>query len=170
MIITQDELKKLLSYDPETGEFIWLCKKRKSNINGFAGTLAYRGGKKYIQLSINLKKYYAHRLAWFYVNGFWPKNEIDHINGNGCDNRIENLRCVDRVENCRNQRKRNDNKSGITGVCWDKKQNKWKSYINIYGIFKNIGHFDNLFDAACSRKSMQQYYLFHKNHGDNRPL
>ena len=170
MAITQAELKELLHYDQYTGVFTWLCNKRKPNSLGYAGTIAHRKGKKYMQICINFKKYYSHRLAWFYTNKEWPENEIDHIDGNGLNNKINNLRPVTRAENTKNTRKYNTNKSGLTGVCWDKRESKWKSYINIDGVLKNIGYFDNIFDAACSRKSASIKYEFHKNHGSNRPL
>jgi len=170
MTITQEELKRLLHYDPDTGVFVWLCNKRKSNEFGNAGTIANRRGKKYIQISINFKKYYAHRLAWLYMHGSLPKNQIDHINGNGIDNMICNLREVTIIENRRNHRKYITNKTGMTGACRDKRCGKWKTYIHLYGILKNIGYFDNIFDAACSRKNANIEYCFHKNHGSDRPL
>lgn len=170
MTITQEELKKLLNYDPETGIFKWICNKRRSNGSGCAGTLVYRNGKRYMQISIDSKKYYAHRLAWLYMYSEFPHNTIDHINGNGLDNSVSNLRDVTIVDNRRNHRKYNTNKSGLVGVCWDNTYKKWKSYINLYGVLKNIGHYDNIFDAACARKSAQHKYGFHKNHGSDRPL
>ena len=88
-MITQEELKELLDYNPETGLFTWNVYNNIKN-KTTAGT--FNDG--YIQIKIKQKIYQAHRLAWLYVYGEWPKGQIDHINGIRDDNRIENLRDV----------------------------------------------------------------------------
>jgi hypothetical protein len=108
------ELKRLYSYNEETGEF-W----RLVSAGGrAAGTLA--GGKRkdgYIQLAINGKLYLAHRLAFLYVRGEWPSMDIDHIDGNRRNNRFSNLREATKIENQQNQKRaQRNNASGFLGV------------------------------------------------------
>ena len=99
-MITQEELKSLLSYDPETGEFTWLFsgKGKKKKIAG-----CLKKDSKYIVIRINKKLYKAHRLAWLYVYGVFPVLDIDHINGIRSDNKISNLREVPRNINLYNR-------------------------------------------------------------------
>lgn len=169
--ITQKYLKEIFNYDAETGILTW--KVRLSSAAGIGENAGYEwvssAGKTYILIGLKNKLYRAHRLIWMYVHGKWP-NEIDHINGCGTDNKIVNLRNVSRVINSQNQRMSTRNKSGVTGVCWDKRYNKWKAYITVNVKLNNIGSFDSLFDAICARKSAEVEYEFHKNHGMDRPL
>ena len=102
-------------------------------------------------------------------NGDWPC-EIDHIDGNGLNNKISNLRNVSRVENSKNQRKSTRNKSGVVGVCWDRTYNKWKASIRVNGVLHHVGQFKSLFDAVCASKQSELKYDFHRNHGGARPL
>lgn len=126
-MITQEQLKLILNYDPETGEFNWLVKPRnRASIGGVAGHLRKNG---YREISIKGKKYYAHRLAWLYMTGSWPKEHIDHINGNPSDNRFCNLREATRSQNMHNQGVCSNNTSGYKGVCWHKSNQKWEACI-----------------------------------------
>ena len=114
--LTQEKLKTLLNYNPETGIFTW--KKRNQNISG---TINNKG---YVVIQINNKIYLAHRLAWLYMTGLWPKNDIDHFNQVRTDNRFFNLREATRKENCQNVHKPHpNNSSGYLGVYWNKKLN-----------------------------------------------
>lgn len=169
MTITQEELKKLLHYDTETGIFTWIDIKRKKRL--IAGSVYnMSNGKKYLIIKFNMLRYGAHRLAWLYVMGKFPDNEIDHIDGNGLNNRIINLRDVTRSENKKNTRLVNTNNSGVCGVFFDKSRNNWRSSITTNGRVITIGRFNNIFDAACARKSAEFVYGFHENHGSIRPL
>lgn len=110
-MVTQDELKERLTYDPETGVFTWK-KARKGNTGRTAGTHDRDG---YIVIHLYQRQYRAHRLAWLYVYGEWPRNQIDHINGIRDDNRILNLRDVTPRENSQNQKFHRDGKpAGVT--------------------------------------------------------
>jgi hypothetical protein len=105
-------LRDEIEYDAKTGEFWW--KKRKKGKRQYdvpAGTLTVNG--RYVSIGINQKPYYAHILAWFWTYGEWPNGKIDHINGVGTDNRLENLRVVSHRVNMQNQRAaRVDNTTG----------------------------------------------------------
>jgi hypothetical protein len=114
-MITQKQLKELLSYDSNTGVFTWIKKtSNRAPVGNVAGYLNHDG---YVYIKINNKIYSAHRLAWLFTNKAYPENMIDHINGNRSDNRICNLREATRVENAYNQKKQKNNTSGVKGVC-----------------------------------------------------
>lgn len=125
-MITQLELKKQLNYDPETGIFTWVVScNNQIKTGSMAGTI---NNRNYICIQINKKIYLAHRLAWVYVYGEWPK-VIDHINGIKTDNRIENLRNVTQKENGQN---RKEHRNGhLLGTTYDKALKQWKACIII---------------------------------------
>lgn len=137
-MITQTELKELLDYNPETGIFTW--KVYRQGVKGIGSVAGYLNKAGYIKIMINGKFYQAHRLAWFYIHGEWPKNYIDHINGQKDDNRIENLRDVSRNQN---QQNRNCHRNGhLIGTTFNKHAKKWQSQIVINGKQKHIGLFE----------------------------
>lgn len=111
--LTQARLKEVLSYSLETGLFSWLVNRGKARINSIAGK---RSDKGYILISIDGFTYRAHRLAWFYVKGKWPSDQIDHKNTVKCDNRWENLRGADNQLNQINTSVSKNNKLGFKGV------------------------------------------------------
>lgn len=163
-ILTQDEVRKLFDYNPDTG---FLTRKvRLSNRNSIGenvGSLTCRG---YLAVSINRKKYLVHRLIWLYVNGDIKGNrEIDHINHNTLDNRICNLRVVSHLFNMQNSSMDKRNKSGCNGVNWHKKSQKWRAYIRINWKHTHLGTFIDLQDAINARKTAELNAGFHFNHG-----
>lgn len=139
-----DELKSVLHYNEDTGEFHWKAHKYCVKPGDKAGTTDASG---YIKITLNYKSHLAHRLAWFYVHGKFPEAEIDHINRNRSDNRIANLRLAQRFQNSQNQGKKK-NASGFPGVTWHSQRNKWRSEIRIDGRKKHLG----LFDSICEAK------------------
>jgi hypothetical protein len=161
--IIAEMVRQLLDYNPDTGIFIW----RKRPISMFsdgkqtaehncaiwngkwsgnkAGVLMESG---YIKIVINRKPYRAHRLAWVYIYGVWPK-EIDHINGVRNDNRIANLRESTRSEN--NQNKISFGRtSKYMGVCWNKQRSKWMAKIKLNRITYHLGRFDSETEAYAA--------------------
>ena len=174
--LTQEIVKELLDYNPETGVFIWRFRERRwfstdkawkignSRFSGkTAGCLDKTSG--YLIIGVLGKEYRAHRLAWLYMHGEFPKSQIDHINHVRTDNRITNLRQVSNHENAKNQRMRNNNTSGVTGVYWYESRNKWVAHITINGKYKNLGYYTNKADAITARKAAEAEYGFHENHG-----
>jgi hypothetical protein len=138
-------LKELLVYDPESGVFT-----RRTGVKGAAaGSVA--GSKRkngYVCLCVDYVDYLAHRLAWFYMTGSWPKQYIDHANGNPSDNRWSNLREATQTQQNANTRKRKDNTSGVKGVKWHSKCHKWNANICVNGVQKSLGLFDDIDSAA----------------------
>ena len=98
--MTHERLTELLSYDKDSGQFVWLkTNSNRAKAGCVAGTERKDG---YVLIGIDGVLYTAHRLAWFYVNNYWPDGVIDHINRDRSDNRFCNLRCVSRFENAQN--------------------------------------------------------------------
>jgi hypothetical protein len=104
--MTQDELKRLVRYNPETGAFIRLVSTGKgARVGDIAGSVDPKSG--YVQLWVGRQHFRAHRLAWFYMTGEWP-SLVDHINGDRSDNRWANLRQATKSQNAANQRPKKD--------------------------------------------------------------
>lgn len=160
-MLTQERLKQLFRYTPKTGRFTRLCSQPSVNAGDVAGCLQ-RG---YVKIGIDGKVYNAHRLAWLYVNGEFPENQIDHVNGVRDDNRICNLRDVTNIENHKNQKTPVNNTSGVIGVSWIKGSKKWRSKIGKEFMQIRLGEFTDKFEAICARKSAENKYEYHANHG-----
>ena len=104
-------------------------------------------------------------LAWLYVYKKWPEDCIDHINHIRTDNRIENLREVEKSQNQKNMSKDRRNKSGHSGVIWYKAYEKWSAEIWVNKVKHFLGYFENFEDAVLARKAAEERHGFHENHG-----
>lgn len=148
--LTAERVRRILDYNKDSGFFRWrfskACCIRAGDI---AGVLNSAG---YIRIKIDGKSYAAHRLAWLWSTGEWPKSEIDHINRKRSDNRIANLREATRSQNIQNGSHRINNRSGIRGVCWDKKSRMWLSSITAKG--------QRLASYHKTMMSAEAWYLF----------
>ena len=164
--MTQDELKQVLDYNPDSGEFFW-----KQQMASWipAGTPAGNLNKKlgYVQIRFRKKLYYAHRLAVLFMTGELPSDQVDHINGIRSDNRWDNLRKVTNTDNQRNAAQSKNNVSGVVGVCWDKRKQKWLARIYVESKPKFIGYFADIPTAALARKEAEKLLGYHQNHGRN---
>jgi hypothetical protein len=156
-MLTQERLKELLHYDPETGIFTWLVRPCNSmQVGNLAGTYDKNG---YLRILYKGKLYMGHWFAWLYVYGKWPDNEIDHINGNPSDNTILNLRDVTRKQNMENKKVYKNSKTGYPGVTWHSRDKKWSVRIGHYGKRISLGYFDDLNEAISARiKAENQTY------------
>ena len=159
-----ETVSKLLRYEPETGRLYWLVDRGGMKAGWEAG---YRRNDGYRYTRVMGRQYLSHLLAWLLHTEEWPKSQLDHINHKNDDNRIRNLREVTHQENQRNAKLRKDNSSGLTGVAWRESSQRWHARMTISGKPTHLGSFDNIFDAACCRKSAENRYGFHENHGTN---
>ena len=138
--LTAELVRELLHYDPDTGRFAW--RLGRFGTRGAGGRAGYTEPRGYRQIRVAGRLYLEHRLVWLYVNGTWPSNQIDHVNGIKGDNRIANLREATASENQGNQRKaRSNSTTGFLGVCWDKPNKKFRAQIMFSGKQKYIGMF-----------------------------
>jgi hypothetical protein len=113
-ILTQDRLKELLHYDPDTGVFTWIAHVKNVEIGSVAGS---DNGEGYIKIGIDNRYYGAHRLAWLYMTGKWPVGQIDHKKGKDHGNMFSNLRQAENNINAENKRNpQKNNKIGVLGV------------------------------------------------------
>lgn len=138
-------LRKHLHYNPETGEWTWLISQ--SNViqaGTHAGCITDRG---YLRIRFKGNSYYSARLAWFYMTGEWPKEQIDHANRDRLDDRWNNLREATWSDNMANRKLQGNNTSGFKGVSWDKVTNKWDVRVNRF----HIGYYDSLEEAVAVR-------------------
>jgi len=155
--LTQERLKELLHYDSETGIFTSTTTRGRTASDRVAGSLGCRG---YRRIGIDGVTYLESRLAWFYMEGHWPENDIDHINRIKSDNRWKNLRHVSRRCNMRNSNTYESNTSGITGVSWDESKRKWMAHIMVDGKSITIGRFKSKVDAARARWNAEKNITF----------
>jgi len=176
--LTPELLREFLDYNPSTGKFTHKARDRKHFTTNrgygifnsrFAGTeaIANLGGHGYYAGTVGSVMINAHIAAWAMVHGEWPNGQIDHINGDKLDNRIENLRCVTPLENACNKSKANNKTSKYIGVGWRESRKKWRAYINVsLNKYKHLGHFDTE-EEAYQARLLEQSKLsqFHENHG-----
>jgi len=155
--ITAQRLRERLDYDPETGVFVWKQasdRPREWNmrwVGKVAGVKARNYTSSYLLISIDGEKYLAHRLAWLYMTGIWPKAFIDHVNRDSFDNRWSNLREATKAQNGWNRRGADrDGSSGFRGVYRVKVKKKWKWAAKFVKEGKQIhcGYFLDKRDAA----------------------
>jgi hypothetical protein len=156
----QADLHRLFRYD---GLHLWWRERPSSivDISKPAGTIDSSRG--YRRIKVNGKIYSAHRLIWLFVHGTWPRHQIDHIDHDRLNNRIENLR--DTKENALNQSTPKNNSSGVVGISWHKRCKKWQASITVSGKLVHLGVFTRKDDAIQARKEAERKYGYHKNHG-----
>ena len=137
-----DKVKSEIRYCSYSGQFYWL--KYRAGRNDQPGHVGSGG---YLKICINRKIYLAHRLAWFLYYGRFPSKQIDHIDGDRLNNKISNLREASSTQNNRNASLRSDNKSGVRGVCWKNREQKWHAQISVDKKNISIGYFISLDEA-----------------------
>jgi hypothetical protein len=164
--LTQERLKELLHYNPETGIFM-----RVKGVQGAAkGAIVGSPDKEgYLRVGIDYITHKLHRLAVLYMEGEFPANDMDHINHVRDDNRWKNLRAATKAENAMNISLSPRNTSGFCGVAWDKKGCRWAARITAAGKTMHLGNFLEIEDAIDARKAANIKYGFHENHGKSLP-
>ena len=143
------EAHALLLYDPGTGVFTWKVDRGRNKTKGKrAGGLGNHG---YWQINLWGRLALAHRLAWAMHHWEDPGDlQIDHINRVRTDNRIVNLRLVERSANQRNRGLQKNNTSGFTGVCWNHRRNAWEAKVTLGGKLNHLGYYSTPEAAASS--------------------
>lgn len=138
---TQEQLKQLFNYDPDTGIFTFKLKTARCvKVGKIAGSLENDG---YLRIAISGERYHAHRMAFIYMNCELSNTyQVDHINGIRIDNRISNLRLATIAENSQNQRNPSSRtKTGFLGVSWKEHAKKFLARIVLDGKYIHIGYF-----------------------------
>lgn len=144
-----ERLREVLDYDPVSGQFRW---KVQLSPRGSSGSLA--GSQRpsgYIQISVDGEQHYAHRLAWMYVTGSFPKEHVDHVDGKRSNNAFKNLRECNRRENGQNR-----SSASVKGCTWDKQKGKFRAQIGVDGKIVNLGLHSTMEDAQSAYASAKR--------------
>lgn len=150
--LTPDRLRRCLSYDPAAGTFFWRASlgPGRRHLDREAGKIV----QGYRRVFVDGKSYAAQRLAWLYMTGAWPMNDVDHQNGNTLDNRWANLRDATRTQNNGNRTvKLKRKRASLKGATWDSARLRWAAYITFRGKQTNLGRFDIEEDAHAAYMS-----------------
>ncbi|MCK4710643.1 MAG: HNH endonuclease, partial [Gammaproteobacteria bacterium] len=142
-MLTQEKVKELLDYNPQTGEFLWLKHYRVNRVGTIAGCVTARG---YLCVDIDNKQYLLHRLAFLYMNGEFPPDHVDHINRDRSDNKWCNIKPSTHTENMQNK----GNNNQVIGVY--KHNNGWRAKSRqVDGLRKHLGVFKYYIQACAAR-------------------
>ena len=159
IMLTLDYLKTVLEDDSETGVFTHKpTRSPKAYPGAVAGRINTNGHR---QIGIDGERYMAHRLAWFWIHGVWPTDQIDHINGDRDNNCISNLRPATQKQNMENQMLHCNNGSGFRGVSWHKANKKWTAYVNHNGKRLYLGIYQSVDDAIKVVKASRDMLFTH---------
>lgn len=149
--LTQDYVRELFDY--KDGVLYWkVVKAARIKVGDTAGYVS----NGYLLTRVNGKNYKNHRLVWLYEYGYFPENDIDHIDRDCSNNKINNLREVSRQCNLRNTGDFNHNTSGVKGVSWCNRAKKWRAYIKINQKNKHLGRYEDFDNAVCARLAAEQ--------------
>jgi hypothetical protein len=148
--LTGSDLESLLVYNPNDGLFRHKTSRgpRSDGAGSVAGAIMSHG---YVCITLFQRQYTAHRLAWLWMIGSWPEEELDHINGDRSDNRIVNLRLATRSKNAQNGSLRSNNSTGHIGVSFDSRRGKYVARVMIDGMTVFQKRFDTLAEAVSAR-------------------
>lgn len=167
-LINQEDLKKRFHYNPDTGEFTYLIDveafKKGSRVGGLSGN-------GYWNIRINGYCYKAHRLAWLYMTGSYPLDQIDHIDRDRANNSFSNLREATRSENLMNSKARG-NITGFKGVRPSNKGTGFQAHITVNRETIFLGTYTTVEEAAARRQLAEREYFgsFSIKASDNRPI
>lgn len=146
-MLTAERVRELLHYDPETGAFTW--RVARSNVKAGARAGNPNAALGYVQIGIDGRLHYAHRLAFLVMQGDCPRY-IDHINGDRADNRWVNLRAAEARQNAVNRPMPAANTSGVQGVQWCRTTQRWRAVMSIGNRPKHLGRFATKEEAAAA--------------------
>lgn len=178
-MLSHELLRRLFIYEPETGKLYWAKRTPDVFTDGLVGKNAkcsrwntrWAGKEAFANGSVGYRNGHvlgvpllAHRVIWVIVNGEWP-DQIDHIDGDRSNNKVENLRSVTPAENAKNRCLHPHNKSGYSGVCWISPRGVWEASIVSQGSRHFLGYFESKADAIQARQRAERKLGFHKNNG-----
>jgi hypothetical protein len=157
-MITYEIAKALFNYDPETGLLTWKFSSQSIKEGAEVGTYdkTPKSNTRYRKVSVFRENYKVHRIIWLMQTGDWPKGDVDHIDGDGLNNKWENLRDITHSQNLMNAAVRSDSTSGYKGVSYDSRRDKWYAYINIDGKRKMLGRHRTMQEAITARRDAEQ--------------
>lgn len=162
--MNQADLKLLVAYDPETGSFTRLVGTGKGAHVGAVTLGAIDRSTGYRKLCVGGKRWLAHRLAWLYMTGRWPADQVDHRNEDRSDNRFCNLREADNAQNNQRTKARKDSRTGVLGVSWHKRGKKYVAQIRHHGATIYLGMYDSIAAAKTARQQAEiQYHTHHRS-------
>jgi hypothetical protein len=163
-MLVHSTVTERLHYDPATGVFTWLVRRGMCGAGAVAGSTKHKKPSDifYREIQINRRQYQAHRLAIFYMTGEWPSAYVDHCDGNGLNNRWENIRQATASENLANSKLRLNSTSGFKGATWHRRVGRWQSSIKKDGRSFYLGLFDTPEEAheAYMTKAIELFGAF----------
>jgi hypothetical protein len=139
---SQERLRELLSYDEDTGVFVWREQRGSVKKGSEAGCVSHHGRSDYLLIGVDGNCWYAHQLAILYVTGVFPFPYVDHIDCNGLNNSFKNLRVCTQTQNNGNSRLSLTSASGMKGVTYHKYKKKWQAQIKYNNAYKYLGLFN----------------------------
>lgn len=149
-------LRELFVYDPDTGFLVRRIGKKGARAGAIVGT---RNSDGHLICRVDYRIFYVHRIAWKMHFGADPPENLDHVNGDGADNRICNIRLANTKQNGSNRRLGKNNKTGVKGVSYSKAEKKWKVGLKNCGKSIHLGYFSEIDDAAQAyRVGSTEYY------------
>jgi hypothetical protein len=162
----RDFLSDFLEYDPLIGIFRWAKKTAPSCFDGWF--VPKDVGKGAGSIDVFGHRYICTHLAWLLYWGVWPTYEIDHIDGNSQNHKIDNLRDVPHGINMQNMKRKKHNKTGVSGVSFHKKDKRFVVYLSVSGKTKRFGSYKTIEEASARRDEVCKELGFHENHGKDR--
>jgi hypothetical protein len=137
--LTQERLREVLDYDPNTGKFRWRARKKSNQRFGRIAGCRVRSATW--SICIEGRHYSAHQLAWLYMKGEWGRPLIDHRDGNPLNNQWRNLRLSTYSDNAANRGRMRSNRSGFKGVVFERRTGRWRALISKQGRRYSIGRY-----------------------------
>jgi hypothetical protein len=158
--LSTEAVRRFLLYDPHTGMWLWRADGVNRKKGWFAGI---KHNKGYWALRIGRGRYLAHRIAWLWMTGEWPKHEIDHIDLDRSNNKWGNLREATFAQQARNTKQRTHNTSGFRGVSFNRRIAKWAAGIRVEGRRVHLGYFPTAEEAGAAYREASE--RLHGAHG-----
>ncbi|NTU49292.1 MAG: HNH endonuclease [Desulfobulbaceae bacterium] len=168
--LTYERANELLRYDPDSGKLFWRVSRGTAKAGDEAGGVWLTAGHKvpYLRVRVEGVGYMAHQVVWLLFYGKPAGGDIDHRDGNGLNNRPENLRVGPQLINGKNKRMACNNTSGVTGVSWFAVAKKWRGGVKVNRKYNHIGLYANLADAEAAVREFRAKHGFTERHGGKK--